>query len=194
MRLSPLVSRTLALSLAVFVAMAVVSLVFAPLWTYYQEQWFQANLLGRQMGRFQAVLAHEQELSVELDIVGNKLGSENLLVQGESAAIASANLREFVSRAIEGAGAQLVSVQDIDGQPLSSLVAIGLRVQVTGEIDHFVTLLNQLEYSEPYIIVASMDVNSTMARLPAHLQVGQDLGNSLSMTLDLIAYGKGDAP
>ncbi|TXS91219.1 hypothetical protein FV139_15870 [Parahaliea maris] len=195
--LSPGVQRLVAIALLAVLLLVFVQYVAMPLWTYYASRAADFVFQRRQAHRFEYLLAHEEAI----DVASQRLALENdggeLFLPGSKPAIASANLREFVTDAVERSGAQLVSTQEYEAGAVPSVTAIGLQVNVNGEIRHLVDLLHDIENSRPVVLIDQLNIVSSspikgavQTRSPG--TVGQE-HFSLGIRINLVAYLLGES-
>ena len=167
-QMSPPVSRFAALGLLIVVVIALFSYGLVPLTRGYIDRSDEAAMLNRRLSSLKQLLVNEAVVDDELVRLDSLSSSSNkkseLFLEGSKAAIASANLREFVSDIVKKSGGVLVSTQEYDAQSLDIASAVGLRVQFNGETEHFFNLLYELETARPLVFIDKMTVTSSTAR------------------------------
>lgn len=195
--LSPVTSRFAAVSLLFLMIFFVIFYLFVPLGSFYVNKTEAVRDLQQQLSRFEYLIANENNINAELKRIDN-LGSEgDLFLSGNKKSIASANLREFINEAVKRSGGQLVSSQDYDAEPIASATAIGLRLQVTGEVKNLVDFLYELESARPIIFIDDLSVSSSSSRLRAS-KVRRNRAkprnrSSLDIRMDVVGYLAGEA-
>ena len=170
--MSPRVSRFAALGLLIVVVMALFSYGLSPLTQGYIDRSDEAAMLNRRLSSLRKLLVNEAVVDEELvrlnllsGLSSNSFHKKSeLFLDGSKAAIASANLREFVSDIVKQSGGVLVSTQEYDAQSLDIASAVGLRVQFNGETEHFFNLLYKLETARPLVFIDKMTVTSSTSR------------------------------
>lgn len=198
---SPATSRFVALSLLLLLILFAVSYVFLPLGKLYGEKRDELEILVNQKQRFEYLIANEDNINAELKRI-DELGSEgDLFLSGNKKSIASANLREFINEAVKRSGGQLVSSQDYEAEAVPSATPIGLRLQVSGEVQNLVNLLYELESARPVIFIDELSVTSSSSRVRssrANLRDRRRLTttanlSSLDIRMDVVGYLAGEA-
>jgi len=195
--LSPVTSRFAAVSLLFLMIFFVIFYLFVPLGSFYVNKTEAVRDLQQQLSRFEYLIANENNINAELKRIDN-LGSEgDLFLSGNKKSIASANLREFINEAVKRSGGQLVSSQDYDAEPIASATAIGLRLQVTGEVKNLVDFLYELESARPIIFIDDLSVSSSSSRLRASKirrnRTKPQHRSSLDIRMDVVGYLAGEA-
>ncbi|TNF08125.1 MAG: hypothetical protein EP323_01925 [Gammaproteobacteria bacterium] len=198
---SPATSRFVALSVLLLLILFVVVYVFLPLGRLYGEKSEELRILVDQKQRFEYLIANEDNINAELKRI-DELGSDgDLFLAGNKKSIASANLREFINEAVKRSGGQLVSSQDYEAEPVPSATPIGLRLQVSGEVQNLVDLLYELESARPVIFIDELSVTSSSSRVRssrANLRDSRRRAtstnfSSLDIRMDVVGYLAGEA-
>lgn len=196
--LSPVTSRFAAVSLLVLVIVFAVFYVLVPLGHFYLDKYDSLNNLQQQLSRFEYLVANEENINTELKRI-NDLGADgDLFLSGNKKSIASANLREFLNEAVKRSGGQLVSSQDYDAETIESATAIGLRLQVNGEVKNLVDLLHELESARPIVFIDNLSVTSSSSRLRQSKSrrtrtTTAPKRSSLDIRMDVVGYLAGEA-
>lgn len=124
----------------------------------------------KRLHSYQRLMAEEQTIAASLAAL-RELPSERLiLLPDASSAIASANLRDLINRYIENTGAKLISSQSYGGDDLAGLELVGLRIHVSGEVEHLLDLLHSLETQHPYLFVEKLNVTALRQRENSRVQ------------------------
>lgn len=198
---SPATSRFVALSVLLLLILFVVVYVFLPLGRLYGEKSEELRILVDQKQRFEYLIANEDNINAELKRI-DELGSDgDLFLAGNKKSIASANLREFINEAVKRSGGQLVSSQDYEAEPVPSATPIGLRLQVSGEVQNLVDLLYELESARPVIFIDELSVTSSSSRVrssranlrDSRRRVNSANLSSLDIRMDVVGYLAGEA-
>lgn len=195
--LSPATSRFSAISLLLLMIFFVIFYLCIPLGSFYLNKTEAVSDLKQQLSRFEYLIANEDKINAELKRIDN-LGAEgDLFLSGNKKSIASANLREFINEAVTRSGGQLVSSQDYDAEPIASATAIGLRLQVTGEVKNLVDFLYELESARPIIFIDDLSVSSSSSRLRVsnvrRSRTKPQNRSSLDIRMDVVGYLAGEA-
>ncbi len=85
--------------------------------------------------------------------------ADRALLAAESPALAAAELRDILDRAVAAAGAELRSVTVEPSRPLAPGAAwVPLTVRLVSDMAGLETLLYRLETGEPYLVVEALDL------------------------------------
>ncbi len=125
--------RSLALAIAVLAVVLVYFAVVSPVMAFYQDR---ADDLERRAGMAQryAALAHDLPALRAADKRWrDKVGGE-LLLDGDSDAVASASLQAAMKSLVEDAGARLLSAEVLPATAEGNFRRVGLRVVISGDL------------------------------------------------------------
>ncbi|MCC7046318.1 MAG: hypothetical protein IT562_06360 [Alphaproteobacteria bacterium] len=146
--------------------------------------------LAEDIAGYQGVLAIEGEIArrqVELRDAAKSLGDpgalNDLLLAGNSDAIALAGLHERTRELIAAARASLISIQQLPPGDEGGHRRIALRVQFAADLPGFQRIAYALESGRPAVIVTNLYVRARSARAAGVV-------NPLDIQMDLIAYRK----
>lgn len=198
--LSPTTSRFAALSLLLLLVLFLLFYLLLPLLRLYGDKSEQVADLADQLRRFEYLVANEDTINAELKRI-EEMGSDgDLFLSGNKLSIASANLREFINEAVKRSGGQLVSSQDYEADPVPSATPVGLRFQVSGEVQNLVDLLYELESARPAIFIDELSVTSSSTRIRSSrvrnsrsASLSRANLNSLDIRMDVVGYLAGEA-
>ena len=159
--LSPEVSRFVAVSLLLLLVLSLVFYVIVPLTNGYSERAGDIAMLEKRLSTLRGLLANEVLVDTELKSLESINTSGDIFLKGDKAAIASANLREFVGNIVKQSGGVLISSQDYETASLDIASAVGLRLSFNGEMQHLAALLYELESSRPLVFIDKLTVTSS---------------------------------
>lgn len=162
--MSPRVSRFAAVGLLLVLVLALIFYGIVPLILAYGSNREEIASLEKRLHVMQTMLENESNIDEKLAELEGLYSQGDFFLNGNRAAIASANLRDLVNEFVKKSGGVLVSTQEYKAEPLNAAEAIGLRVQFKGETEHLVDLLHSLESSRPLLFVEKMTVTSSAAR------------------------------
>lgn len=190
--------------MALFILAALLILVFAylvyPVYASYANKYDETKVLTDRLARYRNLIDSETVIDDRLAQLEQDDARGALFLEGEKAAIASANMQDIINSAVRDSGGQLVSTQEYQVESSIGAPAVGLRVQMMGETNHLVALLHTLEASaQPLIFVDAINVNSSAVeprnygssrRIRPRRSAGNPRGErySLNIRLDLIGY------
>lgn len=196
--LSPSMQRFVAVSLLALLVLTVFFYGLLPLAKYYLQKSEDVQFERQQLNRFEFLLSNEDVINAELARI-DELGSRgDLFLSGNKLAIASANLREFVNEALQRSGGQLVSSQEYEAGKIEAATAVGLRLQVSGEVHNLVDFLYELETARPLIFIDKLAVTSSSSRIRnsrvTRMRRNQKTPSrsNLDIRLDIVGYLAGE--
>ena len=163
-QMSPQMNRFAAVGLLVLLVLAVIFYGIVPLVQGYSDRADEAAMLSKRLTVLRSLLANEPVIDEELQRLKSLNTNGDIFLKGNKAAIASANLREFISDAVKESGGVLVSTQEYEIRSVDTASAVGLRLQFTGEMDRLLSLLYKLENARPLIFIDKITVTSSAAR------------------------------
>jgi len=163
-QMSPQMNRFAAVSLLVLLILAVIFYGIVPLVQGYRDRADEAAVLSKRLTVLRSLLANEPVIDEELQRLKSLNTNGDIFLKGNKTAIASANLREFISDAVKESGGVLVSTQEYEIRSADTASAVGLRLQFTGEMDRLLSLLYKLENARPLIFIDKITVTSSAAR------------------------------
>lgn len=182
--LSPGVSRLYAVGILVILLGALLIYAVLPLWRYYSGLLGDLDFRQQQITRYQTLLANEVLIDEELERIEQGGSESELFLSGSKSAIASANLREFITESVRDSGGELISSQEYDTEAIDSAIAIGLQVQVKGEIENLVQLLDQLEGSRPVTFIDELNITSSNTRVVTNRPARHDRSPGVDLSLE----------
>jgi general secretion pathway protein M len=190
-------SRFSALGLLIVVLLAVFIYGVVPLVEGYKNRGDEIVMLGKRLSTLNNLVENESAIDAALQDQNLSPAKDNIFIVGSNAAIASANLREFISDIVERSGGKLVSTQEYEAPSTKSEQALGLRFQFSGETDHFFQLLYQLETARPLVFIDRMTISSsagrssvrrTQSRGQRSARSVRSIRDSLTVKMDIYGY------
>jgi hypothetical protein len=176
-------SRLVALALLALLLLALALMVVLPLGALRAR--FADDIAG-----YRGVLAIEGEIArrrMELRDAAKSLGDpgalNDLLLAGNSDAVAMAGLHERARELIAAARASLISIQQLPPGDEGGHRRIALRVQFAADLPGFQRIAYALESGRPAVIVTNLYLRARSARTSG-------IANPLDIQMDLVAYRK----
>lgn len=148
--------------LAVGLLVAVILLVgLAVLWPTVGK-WMELNeeklSLARQLKQYERILAGKDAVVESMDNVKKEILEQGYFNRQQTVSLASAELQEFVKKAIIDAGGQLSSTQALPVINKDKFSLITVSVRMTGNIEVLRGVLHRLENSTPLVIINELDI------------------------------------
>ena len=150
--------RWLAVGLLITVIL-IVSLAFiVPLMNKAFELNEAKNSLVFKLEQYQRILAKKDAVVASMDKIKQQHDEQGYFNSQETDALASAEMQEFIKKAIVDAGGQLSSTQAIPVTTKDDFNRITVRVRMTGNSEVLRAVLYKIETSAPLIIVDQIDI------------------------------------
>lgn len=152
------VERWLAVGLLVAVMLLIGLAVLWPTvgkWTELNEEKLS---LARQLKQYERILAGKNAVVESMDSVKKEILEQGYFNSQQTVSLASAELQEFVKKAIIDAGGQLSSTQALPVINKDKFSLITVSVRMTGNIEVLRGVLHRLETSTPLVVINELDI------------------------------------
>ena len=153
--------QILALCIGLAALLLLWAALLAPLWGWYQER---AGALAQQRvlaARMQALAREIPALRAAVAAQGPDQGGAALLLQGNSDAIAGANLQSALQDLATQSGTSLDSAALAPVQAQGPLRKLGLQVSLTASWPALISFLTAIETARPRMIVDGLSLSNT---------------------------------
>lgn len=180
MHLHTISSRLAALGLLMIVVLVLVAAVIRPLWERYASNRDLISELESRLVRFEAISNRETQLEERLEKLKQRLERSGLMIEAESATLASALLQERVNNVVDETGGTLASTQVVVGQADGGFQRVSVNARMTGSVAEVQSSLYGLESTPPALVVDNLLI--VTRRAPVRLR-GQ--GDSIEELLDV---------
>jgi general secretion pathway protein M len=191
-QMSPQMSRFAAVGLLVVLILTLVFYGIMPLVQTYKSNADEVAILEKRLVTLRSMLANKSLVDNALERLDSMNTTGDVFLKGNKVAIASANLREFVSDVVKESGGVLVSTQDYETESLDIANAVGLRLQFNGEINNLSDLLYKLESARPLVFIDKMTITSSAAKnrrgSRSRRLSARSSRKSLTVRLDIFGY------
>lgn len=164
MSLSPVMSRSLALALAIALAGAIYSLAFVPVldaWRGHAESIERSRDLIARYGR---IAAHRETYDKQLAMLRERSRSSGGYIEDKSATLAAARLQNRIKRIVTGNGGTIRSLQSLPPQKERDLERISVRVQMTARIGQLQKIFHAFESGATFLFLDDVNVRVQRAR------------------------------
>jgi general secretion pathway protein M len=149
----------LVLILSLFLFGGVVPLISATLENYEQKQ----DILFR-LHRARQTVARKQEVTTETERAKQILQQQNYFIPKATAALASADLQNFIKTSIATVGGQLTSTQVLPAREENGINRVMIKVRMTVDMEMLRSILYDVETSQPLMIVDEIDIRPVRGR------------------------------
>jgi hypothetical protein len=150
--------RGAALAILAGVVVAFGLLVVFPIVEIFAAQSDDIAQSQQMLALYQAEIASRPRLQAELAALNAREASSAVLLRGNSAALAAANMQSIVKPLIESHGGQVRSVQNLPSSPSNDLEKIDVQYDVTLPVGSVKEVAYQLETGAPYLFLDDVDI------------------------------------
>ncbi len=162
MTLSPVLSRIVALALALALVGAIYSLAVEPVLDAHQgnaETILRSRALVERYGR---IAATREPLERRLAALRKRSKSTSGYLEAKSATLAAAQLQNRVKRIVTRNGGSIRSLQTLAAQNEGDLERVSIRIQMTARLDQLQKIFHAFETGPTYLFLD--DVNLRVQR------------------------------
>ncbi|NOS88060.1 MAG: general secretion pathway protein GspM [Methylococcaceae bacterium] len=159
LRFTPeLQQRWLAVGLLIAVVALLMAVIVVPVVSKGMELYeSKTNLLFR-LQQYQRILAKKDAVMANMDTIKQQHDEQSYFNSQNTDALASAEMQEFIKKAIVDAGGQLSSTQALPVTDKNNFSMITVRVRMTGNSEVLRSVLYQIETSSPLILIDQIDI------------------------------------
>lgn len=180
-----LVSRILALGLLVAIAAGVYLFGIAPVQREHRTMDAAIADASMALARFRAMAKTRPALESRHEELSRRHVATGIYLEGATDALAAAALQEKLSALIQANGGALRSIQVLPARTDEDFKRIGLRVQITANLESLFHLLYALEAGETVLFVDNLDIMA--ARRPRRGD-GAAGNPTLTIRFDMFGY------
>lgn len=152
------IQRWMAVGLLVTVLLVVGLSVIVPLLSKGLELHEAKNNLVFRLQQYERVLARKDAVIANINAIKEQHLARGLLNSQSTGALASAEVQEFIKKAIVEAGGQLSSTQALPVSTKNDFSRIAVSVRMTGNSEVLRTVLYKIETSTPLIVINQIDI------------------------------------
>lgn len=167
LRLSPVQSRALALSLLLLVILAALATIAVPTWLLHKRYDSYLDDYTDRLKRYRRVEALRPAIEEGIKAVEARAGRQNYL-KGSSSASAAAELQGLVTKIIESNNGRIISSQAVpakaEGKTAEPAKA-AISIQMNATIGSLLSILHALETNQPYFFVDQLTVRAGQGRV-----------------------------
>lgn len=185
-------SRLLALLILLVLAVGVAAVTLLPLRTAFVRLDESIADLEFRLQKYEAMALLELPLKTQLAGLTSRQESAEGLLQGESQAIAGANLQALFKQIVLNAGGRLESTQVLPGSAAGVMDWIGIRAQFSGNIETLQRVLYGIEFSQPILFVDMIEIRTKRIRRGRRNSPPQEQTQILSVSLEVSGYRRNE--
>jgi len=172
-RLSPLLSRLLAISLLLAALAAVWLLAVEPLRQRHLELDESIAMSHALLQRFARETADRGALERQRDALRASKPVSTGLLRGDNETLAGAFVQSFLTTTVERAGGSVRSVQVLPAREEHGLRRISARAQLQLTTTALRDVLHRLEGSDPYLFVDKLDIRQAQQPRPGEEETAE---------------------
>lgn len=185
-------SRLLALLILLVLAVGVAAVTLLPLRAAFVRLDESIADLEFRLQKYEAMALLELPLKMQLASLTSRQESAEGLLQGESQAIAGANLQALFKQIVLNAGGRLESTQVLPGSAAGVMDWIGIRAQFSGNIETLQRVLYGIEFSQPILFVDMIEIRTKRIRRGRRNSPPQEQTQILSVSLEVSGYRRNE--
>jgi general secretion pathway protein M len=150
--------RWIAVSLLAIVVVIIILLIIVPVVSKEMELNEAKNNLVFKLQQYERILAKKEAVIASVANIKEQQKKQVYFNSQETDALASAEMQEFIKKAIVDAGGQLSSTQALPVSNKDKFSRITVRVRMTGNTEVLRRVLYKIETSTPLIIIDQIDI------------------------------------
>ena len=158
MRAPALQQRWLAVGLLIAVVMVIILIIIVPLVSTGMELHETKNNLVFRLQQYERILEKKEAVIASMANIKQQHEKQGYFNSQKTDALASAEMQEFIKKAIVDAGGQLSSTQALPVSNKDKFSRITVRVRMTGNSEALRAVLYKIETSTPLIIIDQIDI------------------------------------
>ena len=158
LRTPALSPRWLAVGLLIAVVLVIILVVIVPVVNKEMELHDAKNNLVFRLQQYERILAKKDAVIASMDTIKQQHEEQGYFNSQNTDALASAEMQEFIKKAIVDAGGQLNSTQALPVSNKGKFSRITVRVRMTGNSEVLRAVLYKIETATPLIIIDQIDI------------------------------------
>jgi len=183
--LTKMQSRITALAL-LFLAMGLALwLLFYPLVSIHVAQAQEIQRKENQISRYQQLADSQEALQSELALLRRRNPAATYYVAGETPALASAKMQQYLKQIVERNGGELISTQITTTDEEADAASSILKVHLRADIDATAQIVYLLESGRPLLFIDDLSISARRVRGAA---AGAPPVIALDLSFELTGY------
>ncbi len=155
---NPLAQRWIAVALMVTVILLASLVIIVPVVSKGLELNETKTSLVFKLQQYERILANKEKVLASMANIKQQHDQQGYFNGQGTDALASAEMQEFIKKAIVEAGGQLSSTQSIPVSSKGDFTRITVRVRMTGNSEVLRSVLYKIETSTPLIVIDQIDI------------------------------------
>ena len=170
--------RWIAVGLLITVALVIILVIIVPVVSKEMELHEAKNNLVFRLEQYERILAKKEAVIASMANIKQQHEEQGYFNSQQTDALASAEMQEFIKKAIVEAGGQLSSTQALPVSNKDKFSRITVRVRMTGNSEVLRAVLYKIETSTPLIIIDQIDIRpmrGTRNRMTRQIESSNEL-------------------
>lgn len=155
--------RQFAVGLLVIAAILLLCVTILPVTLANRALNGEIETLHGRLQRLETIASQDEELRARYAKLRQNQATRGYFLQGDSEAVASADLQRILKNITTAHGTQLMSTQILPAVKEDSLTRVSLRVRIRGPIDGLVESLYELESSLALLFLDNVSVRTAVS-------------------------------
>ena len=156
--------RWIAVGLLITVVLVIILVIIVPVVSKEMELHEAKNNLVFRLQQYERILAKKDTVITSMANIKQQHEKQGYFNSQQTDALASAEMQEFIKKAIVEAGGQLSSTQALPVSNKDKFSRITVRVRMTGNSEVLRAVLYKIETSTPLIIIDQLDIRPMRGR------------------------------
>lgn len=186
-QLSETQQRALAIGLFCLCVVLLLSAVTLPLTRVANSIDKSIEDLQFRLQRYKGIVAGKDEIIAKVNVIKQRQQKANHFSNRETSALASADLQQFVKKAIVESGGRLTSTQVIPERIEDNFIHIAIKVRMSGDAVILRDVLYIIETAKPMLMIDNLMVRSVRGRRDRRTRKVMAT-NELSVNFDVSGY------
>ncbi|MGJ0486190.1 MAG: type II secretion system protein GspM [Methylomicrobium sp.] len=152
------IQRWLAVGLLIALLLILIVAVFVPAVSKWMELREEKDQLAIKLRQYERILSGKDSVFKSMGSIKTAIQQQNYFNSQNTEALASAEVQEFIKKAIVEAGGKLSSTQALPVKSKDKFSLLTVSVRMTGNSEVLRSVLYRLETSTPLIIIDQLDI------------------------------------
>jgi general secretion pathway protein M len=183
-------SRYAALFVLVVAVFLAIGLLCYPFVSLYSSQAAALARAQDQVARYQQLADGQDSLQKELALLKRRSPTAAYYVAGDTAALASAKMQQYLKQIVVRNGGELISTQIVTPDESNAGSQTSLKVRLRASMEKSPLILHALENGRPLLFLDNLVISSRQVR---RTTAGAPTRVSLDMSFDLTGFIEGGA-
>jgi len=187
--LTPVQSRRLSIGLLAAAVLLLLAVTVLPVYAVNASYENRIASMQERLHRMQHIAAQDEELRQRYSALRRTQSSRGYFLEGDSEAVASADLQRILKSVTSQHDTQLMSTQILPAARENTLTRIALRVRVRGQMPGIVESVYALESNPVLLFIDNLSIRSAVSvRQRLRAQPQAQAQQAFDAEFDLIAY------